>query len=135
MSYEIFNRKTQYRGTASVTITKFGQLSFNKAACGILQKNGVKHVFMLWDKERLSIGLKATNDKKDPRAFPIHWSKRGDGAGFSIVTFIKHIEYNASESRVFPVQWDAEQQMLEFKIKQEYYIEGGYVTPYRRKKE
>ena len=133
MAYEIFNKKTQYRGTDAVTITKYGQLSFNKAASGILKKEAIDKVLLLWDKEKLSIGIRAIN-KKDTRAFVVRWSSRGDGAGFSIASFIKFIEYNASESRTFPVQWDDEQRMFEFKLNEDYFTKGGYVTPMRRKK-
>jgi hypothetical protein len=133
MAYEIFNRKRQYGGTAAITITKYGQLSFNKAASEILQKAAIENVLLLWDQEKKSVGIRAIN-KKDPRLFTIHWNKRGDGAGFSVTSFLKHIEYNASESRMFLVQWDDEQRMFEFGIKKDYFIEGGYITPMRRKK-
>jgi hypothetical protein len=133
MAYEIFDRKVRYSGTEAITITKYGQLSFNKTASAILQKEAVEKVLMLWDKEKLSIGIRAIK-KKDTRAFTVRWSTRGDGAGFSIASFIKHIDYNASESRSFPVQWNDEQQMFEFELKKEYFIKGGYVTPMRPKK-
>jgi len=134
MAYEIFKRKKQYRGTDAVTITKYGQLSFNKASATILRKKAIENVLMLWDKDNLSVGIQVVN-KKDARAFTIRWSSRGDGAGFSVAGFLKHIEYNAKESRSFPVQWDDEQQMFEFKLKQDHFIKGGYVTPMRRKKQ
>jgi len=134
MAYEIFERKRQYSGSEAVTITKYGHLSFNKAAANKLKKEAVEDVLLLWDKEKRSIGIRAIN-KKDARAFAIHWSKRGDGAGFSIGSFVKHIEYNASESRAFPLQWDDEQRMFEFEIKkEEYFVEGGYVKPMRPSK-
>jgi citrate lyase synthetase len=133
MAYEIFDRKRQYGGTAAITITKYGQLSFNKAASEILKKAAIEMVLMLWDKEKRSVGIRGIS-KKDPRAFTVHWSKRGDGAGFSVTSFLKHIEYNASESRMFLVQWDDEQQMFEFGINKDCFIEGGYVTSMKRKK-
>jgi len=133
MPYEIFERKRQYSGTDAVTITKYGQLSFNKAAVNKLQKEAIETVLVLWDKETRSVGIRAINEK-DKRAFTVRWHKRGDGAGFSLASFVKHIEYNASESRTFPVQWNDEQRMFEFKIKKEHFVKGGFVTPMKRPK-
>lgn len=133
MAYEIFNRKRQYRGTAAITLTKFGQLSFNKSSTEILKKQAIETVLLLWDKEKRSVGIQAIN-KKDSRSFTIRWSSRGDGAGFSAASFMKYIEYNATESRSFPVQWNDEQQMFEFSIDKDCFIEDGYVTPMRKKK-
>jgi len=132
MAYEIYDRKVKYRGDAAITITKFGQLAFNKSAADILQKEAVESVLLLWDNERRSVGIRSIK-KKDPRAFTVRWSKRGDGASFTIASFIRHIEYNASESRAFPVKWDEQEQMFEFKIEQKFHIKGGHVTPMRRK--
>jgi hypothetical protein len=133
MGYEIFSKKRKYIGVPAISITKFGQLHFNKASSVILQKEAVENVLMLWDKERKSVGIRAIN-KKDSRSYNMRWSKRGDGASFSIASFLRHIEYNATESRSFQVQWDDEQRMFEFTINGEYFTPGGHITPMRRKK-
>ena len=131
MPYEVFDRKVKPRGTAAITITKYGQLSFNKKSVDILKNKKIKYVYMLWDKDKRSIGIMAV-DEDDERSFAIRWSSRGDGAGFSVASFLRHIEYNANESRVFPVQWDDKQKLFEFSIEEDHYIKGGYVTSFRK---
>jgi hypothetical protein len=133
MSYEIFNRKVQYRGTMAIALTKMGQLSFNKGASNFLQERSVGNVILLWDKEKRKIGIRPITEK-DPRSYNIHWNKRGDGAGFSVATFLKYIEYDASETRTFPARWDEQQLMFEIEVQKEHFKPGGYITPMIRTK-
>ena len=133
MPYEIYNRKVVYRGIPAVTISKFGRLSFNKAATDILQENVIERILMLWNKEKRFVGIQSIK-KQDDRAFNVRYNKRGDGAGFTVTSFLKHIEYNASETRIFPVEWNDQQQMFEFEINSEYFVKEGFVTPMRRNK-
>ena len=88
---------------------------------------------MLWDKEKRQIGVRSIA-KKDPRSYTIHWSKRGDGASFSAATFLRYIEYDASESRTFQARWDEQQLMFEIEIPKEHFKPGGFITPMKRTK-
>ncbi len=130
MGYEIIGRTIVYQGSPMITLTAKGRLSFNKAASSILQKEAVENVLLMWDKERRYIGIRSIA-KKDPRSYKIHWNKRGDGAGFSAATFLKIIEYNASETRSYEVQWDEQQQTFEIEVPKEYFTKGGFVYPTR----
>lgn len=133
MGYEIFNRKVQYRGAPAISFTSLGRFAFNKAATMQLEKAAVENVLLLWDKENRRIGVRPIT-KKDDRAYKIHWNKRGDGAGFSAATFLKHIEYNASETRTFPARWDEEQLIFEIEVPKEHFTKGGYIAPMVRTK-
>jgi len=128
MGYEIFTRKTQYRGSPGISLTRKGILAFNKGASTILQKEAVENVLLLWDKEKRMIGIRPIG-KKDPRSYMVHMNKRGDGAGFSAATFLKHIEYKTSETRSFLAQWNELQQMFEIEVPEEYLKKDVLVTP------
>lgn len=49
MAWEIFSRKTQWKGTPSVTFNKMGRFAFNKAATAQFEKNAIENVLLLWD--------------------------------------------------------------------------------------
>jgi hypothetical protein len=135
MGYEIIDRKVVYRGSPTITVTTKGRLSFNKGATEIIRKEAIENVLLLWDKERRYIGIRSIA-KKDPRSYEMHWNKRGDGAGFTATTFLKIVEYNASETRSFPLQWDEHQQMFEIAVPEDCFTKGGFVNSTKpRKKE
>jgi hypothetical protein len=124
--YEIIDRKIVYRGSPMITVTTVGRLSFNKGAAEIIKKEAIENVLLLYDKERRYIGIRSIA-KKDPRSYQIHWNKRGDGAGFSATTFLKIIEYSASETRTFPLLWDEHQQMFEIALPEDCFTKGGFI--------
>ncbi|MFA4918861.1 MAG: hypothetical protein WC581_06400 [Thermodesulfovibrionales bacterium] len=118
MGFEIFNRKTKWRGTPSVTFTKLGRLSFNKSATEIFDKNVIENVLLLWDAEKRLIGVRPIT-KKDPRSYHVHMGKKGNGCGFSASTFLKHIKYDLSESRAFASNWNDSEEMFVIEIPEE----------------
>lgn len=119
MAFEVFSRKTQYKGSPAVTFTTLGRLAFNKAATITFQKEKVEDVILLWDKERRLIGLQPIANK-DTRSYKVRYNKRGDGSGFSATTFIKYIGYNTSDTQSMPMEWDEEGKMFLIEMPQEF---------------
>jgi hypothetical protein len=119
MAFEVFSRKTQYKGSPSVTFTALGRLAFNKAATITFQKEKVENVILMWDKEKRLIGLQPITGK-DSRSYKIRYNKRGDGSGFSATTFIKYIGYNASGTQSIDIEWDEEGKMFIVEVPEEY---------------
>lgn len=112
MAFEIFTRKIQRGGSPSVSFTILGRLGFNKSATAVFEKNAVENVLLLWDAEKQLIGIRPIT-KKDPRAYKVHYGKKGNGCGFSAVTFLKHIGYfKEGESQTLPAKWDEHEEMF-----------------------
>src|SRR5664280_1381218 len=108
MSFEIFSRKVQWKGSPAIYLTKMGLFSFNKTASTRFQKEAVENILLLWDKEKRLIGVRPIT-KKDNRAYKLYWSKRGDGCSFSALTFLKFIGFDISETRSMPILWDEQE--------------------------
>ncbi len=112
MGFEIYSRKIQRGGTPSVSFTTLGRLAFNKAATALFEKNAVEKVLLLWDPEKRLIGIRPIT-KTDPRAYKVHYGKRGNGCGFSAVTFLKYIGYSRKgETQTLPAKWNEQEEMF-----------------------
>jgi len=121
MPFEIYNRKIQIKGVPGITFTKSGRMAFNKDATSILKTNAVEYVVLLWDADKNMVGVRPIS-KKDPRAYTLRYSKRGqsDGCGFSSVTFFNHIGVDVSKTRTMPTKWVADEGMFVVEIPDEY---------------
>lgn len=128
MSFEIFSRKVQWKGSPAISLTKMGLFSFNKTASTRFQKEAVENILLLWDKEKRLIGVRPIT-KKDNRAYKLYWSKRGDGCSFSALTFLKFIGFDISETRSMPILWDEQEGIFKIEIPEEYFKKEGLVTP------
>jgi hypothetical protein len=115
MGWEIFDRKTTRTVDPRVTLTTLGRVALNRGAASVLEKIAAEHVFLLWDSETSKCAIKVTG-KKDQRAYKLHYGQKGNGAGFSAVTFLNHIKYDWSESRMFPIEWNEAESMFTFSI-------------------
>ena len=112
MPLEIFSRKVRRLASPQVTLTTLGRIALNKAATVIFEKQAVENVLLLWDADTKKFAIRAIT-KKDPRAYRIHYGQKGNGAGFSAVTFLDFIGYDCrKESRSFPAEWNDESSMF-----------------------
>ena len=116
MGFEIYSRRIQRGGSPSVSFTTLGRLGFNKSATTVLEKNAVENVLLLWDAEKRLIGIRPIT-KKDIRAYKIHYGKKGNGCGFSAVTFLRHIGYSKEgEAHTLPAKWDEHEEMFVIEV-------------------
>jgi len=111
MAFEIFTRKIQRGRSPSVSFTTLGRLGFNKSATALFEKHAVENVLLMWDTEKRLIGIRPIA-KKDDRAYKVHYGKRGNGCGFSAVTFLKYIGYKEGERQTLPAKWDEQESMF-----------------------
>jgi len=79
----------------------------------------------MWDKETKRIGVKVITTKEDERAYTIHWSRRGDGCGFTATTALKQIGIDTSETRSIPVKWDEQERMFIIDVPEQYLQKDG----------
>jgi hypothetical protein len=112
MAFEVFSRKVRRLASPQITLTTLGRIALNKAATAVLEKQVVENVVLLWDAETKRFAIRPIS-KKDPRAYRVHYGKKGNGAGFSAVTFLDHIGYNYKDvSTSFPADWNEEEGMF-----------------------
>jgi hypothetical protein len=106
MPFEVFSRKVRRMASPQVTLTTLGRIALNKSATATLEKHAVENVILLWDAETKRFAIRPIA-KKDSRAYRVSYGKKGNGAGFSAVTFLDYIGYNyKNESRSFPADWN-----------------------------
>ena len=124
MAWEVFNRKVILTGEPAVTLGKMGRISINKHASSVLEKQGIKHVQLLFDAGLLKIAIKAATSKDDG-AYKLTVGYNGNGFGFSAVTFLNHIKYDWTETRSFPAEWSADKSLLVVDIPKEHFGATG----------
>jgi hypothetical protein len=125
MAYEVFEKKSMARrGTPVMSISKLGQVVFNQPAAGILQKEAIERVLLLWDSSAKKLALKATSNKNDPRAYTIRFNPKGNGASFSAKTFLDYIGVDFEQRK---------QLAVEINTNSEYFIETKIPDSFFRK--
>jgi len=101
------NRKNRVKGVPSVRFTPTGKFAFNMAATAQFENEAIGAVLLMWDAGNKLVGVRPISAvKKDKRAYNIRIEKKGNGSGFSAITFFKHIGYDSSHSRTLPIKWD-----------------------------
>lgn len=120
MAFEIFTREVVRTTEPMVTITTMGRMALNKSATVILEKNVVEFVLLLWDGDENKVAIRPIG-KKDRRAYKLAVGSKGNGAGFSCVTFLNHIKYDWSKTRSFSLEWVSKtEDMFIFTIPEEH---------------
>ena len=102
-----------------------------------LDKDGVTAVLLAWDADTYRIAIKAGTNK-DPRSFNVQFArdkktKKVTSAAFSGVLFLKHIQYDMSETKRYPLTWVSEHAHFEAQLPAEMFqakqplvaVEGG----------
>jgi hypothetical protein len=119
--WEVFTKQARIVSTTPMfTIGKrLGRCALNRAAALLFEREGVDYVLLMFDKESLRIGLKSSS-KKDSRSFAVRIARQKEkgviGGAFSGVTFLRHIGYDLSESRSFPITWNEDESIFEAKL-------------------
>ncbi|MGO8719294.1 MAG: hypothetical protein ACLQMO_08760 [Acidobacteriaceae bacterium] len=86
-----------------MSFSKLGQITFNMPAARVLQKETYETILVMWDAAEKKLALKATSNKKDPRAYTIRYNDKGNGASFSAKTFLDYVGIDYSERRGLPI--------------------------------
>ncbi len=80
-----------------------------------MNKEAVETILLLWDKDSYRFAMRPIA-KKDSRSFNIRYSKKEKaitGAAFSGVMFLRHIGYDFSETKTYPVRWNSDEALFE----------------------
>lgn len=118
MAYEVFVRTLRRIGTPSVSFGTSGRINLNAAATKILKDLDVEMVALLWDPVTRKIGIRPVF-KKDQKSYKLNRSGKGNGAGFSAVTFFEHIGYDhTKETKSFAAEWNNDTQMFEISLEE-----------------
>jgi hypothetical protein len=140
MAFEIYTKERQSKSLAPVLSisAKLGRCTLNRAAAERFDKEAVQSVLLLWDAETQRIAIRPITSKH-PSSFNVRYArdkkdKRAMSAAFSGITFLKHIGYDMSDTKGYPLQWVAEQSHFEVQIPAERFqakqqplvaVEGG----------
>jgi hypothetical protein len=137
MSFEIYAKERQSKSMAPMlSISPLGRCTLNRAAAEMFDKDAVQIILLLWDQETHKIAIRPIT-KKDPRSFNVRFSRKdkiATSAAFSGVLFLKHIGYDMSETKSYPIQWNAEEAHFEAELPKEKFqgqqqplaaVEGG----------
>lgn len=119
MAWEVFSRKVIRTDNPNVTVTTMGRMAFNKSATTYFEKEKVTHVLAMWNSDKSLCGVKSIVEP-EPRAYKLSFGVKGNGAGFSAVTFLNHIKYDWATTRSFPLNWDDASSMFSFRIPAEF---------------
>lgn len=133
MSWTVFEKTIRRSSEPKCTISRLGRLQFNSSAGAILHRNAVEQVLLLWDKDSRKIGVRSIN-KKDPRAYTVRFAGKHKGAGFAAKTFLEWIQYDHSETKAFPCEWNEADSTFEIALamgEKPEEIKSGYSKPVR----
>jgi hypothetical protein len=116
MPLEMFLRQRISGGPPRVAISKYRNFIFNSACVTDHFKN-VKSIHLLWDAEKLRVGIKPSN-KEDRTAYPLHYSKRGNVASISAISFLRYIgwDMDSENTKHFDIEWNDRENFMEFTI-------------------
>lgn len=122
MPFEIYTKERQSKSLSPMlSISPLGRCTLNRAAAEMFDKDAVQIVLLLWDNETHKMAIRPIT-KKDPRSFNIRYSrtdKIATSAAFSGVLFLKHIGYDMSETKSYPIQWNQEEAHFEAELPKE----------------
>ncbi len=118
MPYEIFTRKRIQSGTPAVSFGPMGRVGLNQASTQILQANAVEFILLLWDKDNRRVAIRPIT-KRDKRAYKLSYTK--SSAQFSGKSFLEYINYDFSETRSFPAEWNEDEGVFEIEIPAEHF--------------
>lgn len=101
----------------------------------MFHKEAVENVLLLWDKDAFRFAIRPIT-KKDARSFAIRYSQRDkivSGAAFSGIMFLRHIGYDFSTTKTYPVKWSVNESIFEVELPKERFgeqssliaVEGG----------
>lgn len=135
MGYEIYEKEFPTKSTSpTMTISPLGRCALNRAAAAMFHKEAVENVLLLWDKDAHKFAVRPIT-KKDSRSFAIRYSQKDKavtGAAFSGVMFLRHIGYDFSTTKTYPVKWSANESIFEIELPKERFggqplvaVEGG----------
>src|SRR5216684_1072843 len=128
MGFEIFTRQVTRTIEPRVTITSMGRIALNRGASDILAKNRTEFVLLLWDKETRRCAIQPIV-KRDSRAYKLRsYGPKGNGLGFSCVTFLNYIKYDWSDTRAFDLEYMGSEKLLVFTIPEQH-LEGRPEVP------
>jgi hypothetical protein len=119
MAYELFTIKLTRLGSPTLTVNPDGTVYLNADAGDLLWRTaGVNSVEILWDKELSRMALRPL-EKPSESSYKLLTRGKRRSTSFSALTFFKYIGWNLSKSVVVPVEWNANENVLEAALPRE----------------
>ena len=109
--FEVFNKRRQHcNNSPAISIAKWGKLAFNKPASDFLKDKGFKTVVLLFDSDNGVIGIRKPRGY-DEAEYKLSNSQLDTYLVFCSPSFLKHIKYPLSQTKMFTLTWDEKEQM------------------------
>jgi hypothetical protein len=125
MAYEVFNRTVTRAGGPALSIGH-GRINANAAAVRLLRAAAVRHVLLLWDKDKCRLGIKGTR-KEDRNAYAVSFATDNHYGGIRAKSFLRYIGWG-TQRQTLPAIWNEEEKMLEVDLP------ADHMTPKERPK-
>lgn len=117
MPYTVFTKQILRSDAPLITFTHLARMNLNMAAAHKIAQAGTDEVLLLWDAERLRVGIRPCY-KKDERAYKIRYAdvhtKRG--ANFSCKAFFDWIGLDYRKTRSYPATWNEADSLFEVSL-------------------
>ena len=80
-------------------------------------------MLLLWDKESCRVAIRPIT-KKDTRSFNVRYTNKDKAitGAFSGILFLRHIQYDFSETKTYPICWNAGEAIFEVDLPKERFI-------------
>ncbi len=117
MAYEIFKKTRQITTTPTLTIATNGTIALNATAGRVLSERNIKLVYLLWDKDRHRLAIKAA-PKADRNSYRV--SLGDSSSSIRAKTFLRHIGWNALTRESLEAFWNESEKMFEALLPAQY---------------
>ena len=107
---EFTAKKTRNLDKATVSINKGGRIVFSQR-CYEDYLKGFSFIKLLYDPDRMIIGIKPTNDES-PHVYPLKLGRDQKNAAISCIAYFKYFKISDS-SRKMDTRWNKELQLIE----------------------
>jgi hypothetical protein len=117
MAFERYTKTNLRLGEPKISIWSRGQIGFNSTAIVKYKLKDFDYAVLFFDKDTKTIGVKLTNDKREPGAMKLVKRKSG-GFSFSAQGFLKYYNIDYGETKKYDLTYDESEKLYIFQLEQ-----------------
>jgi hypothetical protein len=119
VAYELFERSAVRVETPVISVTPGGRVTFNAAACRILDTCAIRAAVILWDRTTSRMAVRAAPEA-ERNSFKITFTGGNHSASFAAKSFFKHIGWRAPKRQSLDTTWRVNEKMFEVTLPAEH---------------
>jgi hypothetical protein len=118
MEFEFFDTRSRSIEDPAVSISRRGILLFNRHAVEILRKVKATAMLLGFNRQAMTVAFQVPKDPDFRAAKIVYGTRERDknSAAVTATAFCKHIGYDLSTPRKFPLTWNAKENRFEFRL-------------------